>query len=83
VIALAEFAADFAQPFQSLGALDAFGDDALAQRIAKLHHGAHDLGVARVAIEFAHERAVDLQAVDRKRRKITERRIPGAEVIPG
>jgi hypothetical protein len=82
-VALAIAAAQPAQAVQLLFGLDAFGHHDLAQAAAEQHDRAHHglFGVA--AVQARHEAAVDLQAVQRQRRQVRQRRIAGAEVVDG
>ena len=48
---------------------------------AERDDGAHHLGLLRAAAHAAHERGVDLQAVDRQRGQVAQRRVAGAEVV--
>src|SRR5512139_4101765 len=70
-----------AQEGQLVPGFHAFGDDAQAQAARQLDYRAHDGGVVGVAVEVAHERAVDLQPVDGEALEIAERRVAGAEIV--
>ena len=63
-------------------ALDAFRDRHEPERVRDLHDGP-DEQRARPAEDVAHERAVDLQQVDRELLEVRERRVAGAEVVDG
>ena len=82
VEALGEVAAARGQRLGLGGALDALGDGHQPERVRDLHDGP-DEQRARPGEDVAHERAVDLQQVDRELLEVGERRVAGAEVVDG
>ena len=82
VEALREVAAAGVQRLVLGGALDALGDGHQPERVRDLHDRAHEQR-ARAAEDVAHERAVDLEQVDRELLEVGERRVAGAEVVDG
>ena len=60
--------------------LDALGDGHEPEGVRDLHDGPHEQR-SRPAEDVAHERAVDLQQVDRELLQVGERRVAGAEVV--
>src|SRR4051794_14972820 len=81
VEALAVFRAQLAEARELLLRLDALGDDFHTERLRHAQHGAHDRAVALVLPQPAHERAVDLDDVEREALEISERRVAGPEVV--
>ena len=81
--ALATRAAQVEQAGALLFGLDAFGDHFQAQRPGQRQHRAHHRGAAVLAhrFEFAHERAVDLQRVQREAMQVAQRGLAGAEIV--
>ncbi len=61
--------------------LHAFGDHLQAQAVAQPDDRAHDRGVVLVGEDLAHERAVDLELVQRQLAQVGQRRVAGAEVV--
>src|SRR5213594_2889770 len=72
-----------AQEFQLLRGLDSLRDHPHPERMRERDHGLSDRGVVPVLVGLAHERAVDLKAIDRQPRKIAQARIARAEIIHG
>ena len=63
--------------------LDPLGDQREAQRLAVADDGPRQLA-ARVRIpELGHQRAGDLEDVDRQAAQVRERRVAGADVVDG
>jgi hypothetical protein len=60
---------------------DSFGDYRQIQLFAKPDGGAHDCGVIGIGQQSEHERAVDLQAVQREFFQVAQAGITRAEVI--
>ena len=69
------------QERELLGRLDALGDDLEIERVRHRDHGADDRRVFGLVREIGHERAVDLDRVEREPPQIAERRIAGAEIV--
>ena len=59
------------------------GDDFHPQAVRHADHRDGESGVRRVGGDVAHERAVDLQGVDREPLQIADRRIAGSEIVDG
>ena len=64
--ALAELAADRAQPVELLGLLDAFGDGLEPERVRQAHDRGGDRGAVGASTDALDERAVDLERLDRE-----------------
>ena len=61
--------------------LDAFGDHGQAQLLAEADGRTDDRRVVGIGQQSEHERAVDLQSVERKFLQITQAGIAGAEIV--
>src|SRR2546426_8009649 len=61
--------------------LDPFAHDPQPQAVRHGDDGGNDRGVRRIAREVPHERAVDLERVDRDALETAERGLPDAEVV--
>src|ERR1041384_5753788 len=80
--ALRVFAPERAQARELTLGLDALRNDAHAERAGHADDRLDDRAVAvAVLAEAHHERAVDLQAVERVALEIPQRRVAGAEVV--
>src|SRR5690242_2804890 len=79
VEALGQVAAELRDLLELGLCLDALGHHACVQRARHLHHRADDHGVALA--QLGHERAVELQELEREVLHIAERRVAGAEVV--
>ena len=60
---------------------DALGDDAQLERAGEADDCAHDGFAAVVLVESLHERAVDLEHLDREGLEVRQRRVTRAEVV--
>src|SRR6185437_7500186 len=80
VKALVLIAAEGAQEPELIGRLHPFRDHLEPQAVRQGDDRLHDGGIG-LAAELAHERAIDLQLVDREAPQIVDARIAGAEVI--
>src|SRR5256885_298105 len=69
------------EELQLLLRLDAFGDDLEPELAAHRDDGRADRGVIRVPPEIRHERAVDLERLDREMLEVRERGVAGAEIV--
>src|SRR5882672_7076188 len=72
-----------AQEFQLLRSLDSLGDHPQSERMRERNHRLSDRRIVPGLVHPVHERAVDLQAVDRQPRQITQARIACAEIVHG
>src|SRR5260221_13686687 len=72
-----------AQEFQLLRSLDSLGDHPQSERMRERNHRMSDRRIVPGLVDPVHERAVDLQAVDRQPREIAQARIARAEVVHG
>src|SRR5262245_40295612 len=81
VVALARDAAELDEAALLVLELDALGDDLEVERAAERDDRAREVLAALDAPEALHERAVDLQDVDREPVQVGERRVAGAEVV--
>src|SRR6266699_2839056 len=72
-----------AQEFQLFHGLDSFRDHPHPERMRERDHRLRDRRVVPVLVGLAHERAVDLQAIDRQPREIAQVRITRTEVVHG
>src|SRR6185369_11052695 len=81
VEALPQLHADRGELLRDLLGLDRFGDGLQAQARADLVHGLDHGEVERVARHALHERAVDLQPVQRELAHVIERREAAAEIV--
>ena len=81
--ALGGVAAGGLQVAELLVGLDALGGHRQPERVPELDHGVDDRHVLARVRDAAHERAVDLHAVDREAPQVLERRVAGAEVVDG
>ena len=79
-IALPEVAAGGAQPVGLRAGLDTLGDDADPQAVGERDDGIDDRAV-RHFVEAEHERAVDLEHVERQVLEVGERRVARPEVV--
>src|SRR4029079_3830169 len=79
--ALALVAMMLAQEIQLGGGLNALGEHAQAERVRHRDDRLRDRCVAPAGGGAHHERAVDLQAIDRQPGQITQARVPRAEVV--
>src|SRR5271154_298407 len=61
--------------------LDALGEGLDRERLAELHKGVDQRLPLLVVLQAKDERPVDLQRVDRESLQVSERGVPGAEVI--
>src|SRR5262249_53150123 len=80
-IALREGTAEIAQQRRLFDRLDALGDETQAEIYGEAGDRAHDRAVAEIGGDVAHEAAIDLERVERRRRERVERRVAGAEVV--
>ena len=81
VEALRLVAAEVTEPVERLPVLDAFGDDPETEVAAQLHGGPDDREVLDPVEHVRHERAVDLELLDRQPLQVGERGEPGPEVV--
>ena len=81
--ALREVAAELAQRGQLRLGLDALGHRDEAEGVRQADDVRRDRGIARIVLGALHERAVDLDHVDREAPQLPERREAGAEVVDG
>ena len=81
IVALAEFASKSAELLGLLSGLNAFGRHAQFQGLSKGNDAANDGGVLAVSAEFGHERAVDLDHVDRETIQVRQRRVACPKTI--
>src|SRR6266513_4959194 len=72
-----------AQEFQLLHGLDSLRDHPHPERMGERDHRLGDRRVLPVPAGLAHERPVDLKAIDRQAREIAQARIAHAEVVDG
>src|SRR6266853_149410 len=72
-----------AQEFQLLHGLDSLGDHPHPERMRERDHHLGDRSVLPVPVGLAHERSVDLKAIDRQAREVAQVRIAGAEIVDG
>src|SRR5882757_9788438 len=72
-----------AQEFQLLWRLDPLGDHPQSERMRERNHRLGDRRIVPGLVDPAHERAVDLQAVDGQPRQIAQARIACAEIVHG
>src|SRR5882672_4142520 len=72
-----------AQEFQLLRSLDSLGDHPQSERMRERNHRLGDRRIVPGLVDSDHERAVDLQAVDRQPRQIAQARIARAEIVHG
>src|SRR5260221_2090534 len=72
-----------AQEFQLLHGLDSLGAHPPPQRMRERDHPLGDPNVLPVPVGLAHERPVDLKAIDRQAREVAQVRIAGAEIVDG
>src|SRR6185437_492672 len=79
VVALGEVAAERDHLFELGLGLDSLRHHARLERTGHLHHGADDHRVALA--ELGHERAVELEELEREVLHVAERRVAGAEVV--
>ena len=80
-VALGVAAPGRAQQRELLHRFDALRDRAHAEAAAERDHAADDRGAIGAVVHFRHERAVDLDLVERKHLEIAERGIPGPEIV--
>ena len=80
-VALRTLAAERLEPRQLVGGLDALGRDLQVERGRERQRRRDDGRVLRRAAEPRHERAIDLQALDREALEVLERREAGPEVV--
>ena len=74
-------ASKFGQQIELPLGFDAFGDDGELQALADANHGGDDRPRAGVALDIAHEAAVDLQLANWQMRQPAEARITGSEIV--
>src|SRR4051812_8060217 len=80
--ALRVVAAQLGEPRELPGGLDPLRDHAHAERAGHADDRLHDRVVAATVLaEVVHERAVDLELVERVATQVAERRVPGPEVV--
>src|SRR5439155_10207868 len=72
-----------AQEFQLLHRLDSLRDHPHRERMRERDHRLRDRRVVPVFVSLAHERAVDLKAIDRQPREIAQARIARPEIVHG
>src|SRR5712671_6951137 len=72
-----------AQEFQLLHGLDPLRDHPHAERMRERDHRLGDRRVLPVPVGLAHERPVDLKAIDRQAREVAQARIARAEIVDG
>src|SRR4051794_41585259 len=80
-ITLRVFTSERRQLPQLTHGLHALGHDFDAEVVRERHDRLYELTVFVARIKRRHERAIDLQRVDRKRDEIRKRRVAGAEVV--
>jgi len=80
-VTLEEADAFVAQDRRLLFLLDPFGDDRQVEALGQADEVAQEDLVLGVGREVAHERAVDLDSVDRELLQMTQRGKPGAEIV--
>jgi hypothetical protein len=76
-----DIAAQVDQHLGLLGCLDAFGDDGAAEGLRQADDPFDDRHVLLVVEHVVHERAVDLEQVQRQALQVGEGRVAGAEVV--
>src|SRR6266545_3165924 len=81
VEALHHVAAHAGQDVPALAVLDTFGDYGEPEVVRQTNGGAHDRDVVLVAGDVPHERAIDLQFVDRQTLQVAQRGVARAKVI--
>src|SRR5712691_9687205 len=72
-----------AQESQLLWRLDSLGDHPQSERMRERNHRLSDRRIVPGLVDPVHERAVDLQAVDRQPRQVAQARIACAEIVHG
>src|SRR5882762_4181882 len=72
-----------AQEFQLLHGLDSLGYHPHPERMRERDHRLGDRRVLPVPVGLAHERAVDLKAIDRQAREVAQARIACSEIVDG
>ena len=80
-VALRFVASGFAERVEHFRGLDSFADHAEREVVAEVDHRPDDRGVRRVLLHVVHERAVDLELMDRQGRQIAERCLAPPEVV--
>src|SRR5947209_13784026 len=80
-MALRRRTAEHLQDAELLFVLDAFGDDVQAEIGAEVDQRGDDHAAVDAGLQLAHERAVDLDALDRQPLEVRERGVAGAEVV--
>src|SRR6185436_7771635 len=61
----------------------ALGYDVEAQIVGQVHDGADDLGRFALRAHLTHERAIDLQCIEREPVHVAQRRVTCPEVVDG
>src|SRR6266480_5628448 len=64
-----------------LGVLDAFGDRAQAETLGEAEQVAQKNAISRAVREISDKRAVDLYNVHRQALQVSQRGMPGAEIV--
>src|SRR5258706_2948280 len=82
-LSLRQVAAERLQRLARLRELHALGEDAEAEVVREVDRAAHHGAVAGVGDEAGHERAIDLDLVDREALEMGERGVAGAEIVEG
>jgi hypothetical protein len=80
-IPLPERTVEFEQRLRLSCSLDSFGDDVEVERGREAKDCVDECSVGRIAVDPVDERLRDLQHVDRKVPEVTQRGVPGAEVV--
>src|SRR4051812_10059063 len=70
-----------AQALELLNVLDAFRRRRHPEAQAEARDSPHDRDAVLAALELLHERAVDLDLVEREAAQVLQRRIPRAEIV--
>src|SRR5437764_14449271 len=64
-----------------LGVLDAFGDRAQAETAGEAEEVAQKNAISRAVREISDKRAVDLYSIHRQALQVSQRSMPGAEIV--
>src|SRR4051794_30444319 len=80
-VALGELATELPHPAELLLGLHPLGHHTGTQSAGHLGDRGDDGGVAAVAAQLGHERAVDLEEREREALHVAERRVAGPEVV--
>src|SRR6266851_3794732 len=81
IVSLQDVAVALGEESELLFGLDALGDDLEAEAMRHRDDRVRDREAARIGRDLAHERDVDLEAVDGEALQVREVREAGAEVV--